>query len=816
LYFPENHRQWETCAQSIEHRIANKPGIHRVQIIPQTQPDPTNNQAAIELDYDPDLLSLAEISRYVQQAGATFNESIACLILPIEGLVSSRLEHPIQAALNKLPGVTATISFASQTLRVEFDRRQCALPEIVRQLDRFGVHIKPGPAKTTRTPPHRDWITNARQWMVLARKQPDLVTAVLGGLCLIAAWLMHVTTGPDWLRFELLILSYILCGWRTTWIMLKSLRHLQFDIDLLMFAAAFGAASLGHYEEGALLLLLFALGGAGENLAMNKARSAITALAAIVPQTAIVLDPQRGQREVPVEELRVLDRVLIRPSQRVPADGHVVGGASAIDQSPITGESIPIEKTVGDTVFAGSINGDGLLTIEVSKPSNDNTIAKIIRLVEEAQSTKSQTQIFTDRVEHWYVPIVLIVTTVLITIPPLLNIPSPRNTSIWAGWFYQAMAFLTAASPCALAIGTPAAVLSGIGRAARGGVLIKGGSHLENLSRVQAIAFDKTGTLTRGRPEVTDIFCFDPHWNETSLLSIATSIERGSEHPLAQAIVAEAEARELHAPPADDVEQVPGLGIVGHVDSRRVAIGRLAIMNTIHAPGSSPDQIDNARNHVEKLESQGKTTMLVAIDAKIVGAIGLADQPRPGAQSMIDQLKHLGIRRTIMLTGDNSRTAAAVARSVGIDQYYAELLPADKLEKVKQLDREYGQVAMVGDGVNDAPAMANATVGIAVGGALGSTSDVALETADVALLSDDLHKLPEAIGISRFARRIIVQNLIIALGVIFILAPLAALGYSTIYTAVIFHEGSTVIVVINALRILAYHPPPSPQPDPSS
>jgi Cd2+/Zn2+-exporting ATPase len=757
------------------------------------------------LDYDPDLLSLAQINRYVEQAGGCLDESMAYLVLPIEGLVSPRGEHAVQAALNKIPGVVASISFASQALRVEFDRRQCALPEIVRQLDRFGIRVLPqAPVKQEPAARKTDHARACCQRVESAAHYPDLLTAIVGGFLLAGAWTVHALDGPEALRLPLLAATYVLCGWRTAIVMLHSLRQLRLDIDLLMFAAAFGAAFLGHYEEGGLLLFLFALGGAGERLAMSRARRAIQALAAVAPQTAIVLDPQGGQREVRVEQLSVGDRLLVRPGQRVPADGPVVAGASAVDQSPITGEAIPVEKTVGDPVYAGSINGDGLLTIQVSKPSSENTIAKIIRMVEEAQSTKSPTQQFTDQVERWYVPIVLITTACLIVIPPLLGLPSSRDDSSWAGWFYQAMAFLTAASPCALAIGTPAAVLSGIGRAARGGVLIKGGVHLENLGRARVVAFDKTGTLTRGRPEVTDIIPLTPAWDQTELLATTAAVERGSQHPLAEALVAEADARECPRRIAERVEQIAGFGIVGTVDRQRVMIGRVGMLHRPGAPSIDPDALAAAWQHIRKIEAQGKTTMVVVIDDRIAGVIGLADQPRTGAAAMIGQLKRLGIRRTIMLTGDNTQTAAAVASQIGIDEYHAELLPQDKLLKVRELDRAYGRVAMVGDGINDAPAMANATVGIAVGGASGGGSDVALETADIALLADDLKKLPEAIGVSRLSRRIIIQNLCFALGVMGVLAPFAAMGYTTIYTAVLFHEGSTVLVVLNALRILAY------------
>jgi Cd2+/Zn2+-exporting ATPase len=358
------------------------------------------------------------------------------------------------------------------------------------------------------------------------------------------------------------------------------------------------------------------------------------------------------------------------------------------------------------------------------------------------------------------------------------------------------MAFLTAASPCALAIGTPAAVLSGLARAARGGVLMKGGAHLENLGRVRAIAFDKTGTLTRGRPELTDIVLLDPAMAEADVLALAAAVERNSSHPLAQAIVAEAQARGCpDALAAEDLVQVPAQGVRATVQGRLIAVGKLALATESGGAGARA---------VERLAAEGKTTVAVIVDGSPRAVIGLADRPRPAAADMLDRLRRLGVDRTIMLTGDHAPVAAAIARQIGIDEFHADLLPDDKVNRVRDLVARHGRVAMVGDGVNDAPAMAASTVGIAMGGA---GTDVALETADVALMADDLSKLPEAIGLSRFSRRIIGQNLVIALGVIAVLAPVAALGGTSLGIAVLFHEGSTVVVVLNALRLLIYREP---------
>jgi Zn2+/Cd2+-exporting ATPase len=477
----------------------------------------------------------------------------------------------------------------------------------------------------------------------------------------------------------------------------------------------------------------------------------------------------------------------VRPFERMPVDGVVLTGNSAVDQSPITGESIPVEKSPGDHLFAGTINGDATLAVTVSHRSEETKLAKIIKLVAEAQTTKSPTQVLTDRVERWYVPAVLIVTAAVLVLPPTFGHAS------WSVWFYRAMALLTAASPCALAIGTPAAVLSGIARAARGGVLIKGGVHLENLGRIRAIAFDKTGTLTRGRARVTDVVPVG-QFTADEILALTAGIEQEvSTHPLAAAIVAEARARGVTIDASVDTKQTPGVGVVGRVAGKEVAVGR----PRPEILAASPD----LQKAVATLEAQGKTAVITSIDNVPAGVIGLADHPRENVQNVLDSLRRMGVRRTIMLTGDNARVAAAISKSVGTDEFFAELMPEDKVTKLNELEARYGRTAMVGDGVNDAPALATATVGIAMGGA---GTDVALETADVALMSDALEKLPEAIGLSRFSRRIIAQNLCIALGVILIMSPVAALGQASLGVAVVAHEGSTVLVVLNALRLLVY------------
>ena len=518
---------------------------------------------------------------------------------------------------------------------------------------------------------------------------------------------------------------------------------------------------------------------------MDRARHAIEALADLAPKTALVRR-DGAEVEVPVEELLRGDVVIVKPGQRLPADGKVTEGNSAVDQSPVTGESVPVDKGPGDAVFAGTVNGDGVLLVEVTKLATESTLARMVRLVSDAQTQKSPTQNFTDRIERVFVPVVLIGAGLLIAVPPLFGFPFAES-------FYRAMAVLVAASPCALAIGTPAAVLSAVARAAQAGVLIKGGAHLENLGRLTAIAFDKTGTITVGKPRLTDIVAFGATENE--VLALAAALESRSGHPLAQAIVAAARERGLRWHEPADVEAVNGKGIRATLGAQRIEIGNLKLF-----AGEAMSAEVTAQ--VERLESAGRTTMLVRADGRFAGVVGLMDTPRTGVAAVLAELRSLGVTKTVMLTGDNERVARAVAQDVGLEDVRASLLPEDKIAIVAGLVEQYGQAAMVGDGANDGPALARATVGIAMGGA---GTDVALEAADVVLMSDDLGKLPFAVGLSRAARAVIRQNLFIALGAVALLIPATLFGWAGLGLAVLIHEGSTIVVVFNALRLLTYH-----------
>jgi Cd2+/Zn2+-exporting ATPase len=570
--------------------------------------------------------------------------------------------------------------------------------------------------------------------------------------------------------------------------------RLTFDIDLLMLLAALGASLLGEWVEGAFLLFLFSLAHALEHYALGRARGAIRALADLAPPTARVLREEK-MVEVPIEEVVLGEVVVVRPAERVPVDGEVHDGRSAVNQAPITGESVPVEKSPGDEVFAGTVNGDGALFVTATRVAGDRTLDRVIALVEEAQTQKAPTQRFTERFERVFVPTILVADLLLIVVPPLLGLWP------WAVSFYRGMAMLVAASPCALALGTPSAVLAGIAQAARHGVLIKGGAHLENLGALRAIAFDKTGTLTVGEPRLTDL---SPAAGvpDDELLAVTAAVERHSQHPLAEAVVAHADRKGLSQLHAGELESLTARGVRARVAGEVVEVGNLRLWE--ESGSAIPEEV---RSAVATLQAAGHSTMAVRQGGRWLGVIGVADRPREGVREVLQRLRGMGIDTLAMLTGDNRGVGEAIAREVGVNEVRADLLPEDKVAAVRELLREHGQVAMVGDGVNDAPALAHATVGIAMGGA---GTAVALETADVALMGDELSKLPFAVGLSRQARGIIRQNLYVSLGVIALLILATTTGFVGIGPAVFIHEGSTLVVIGNALRLLGYQQERSP------
>lgn len=550
-------------------------------------------------------------------------------------------------------------------------------------------------------------------------------------------------------------------------------------IDLLVSIAAIGALIIGEYWEAAAVTFLFAIGHALEAGTMNKTRSALAELVAVAPDVAVVLR-EGTQVEVPAAQVRQDETVLVKNGAKVPVDGVVIAGTGALDEASITGESIPVEKSDGDQVYAGTISRSGFLQVRATGIGADTTLARIIHRVEEAQDAKARTQTFMERFSTWYTPGIILLALV---------------TGLVTGDVVLALTLLVIGCPGALVISIPVGIVAGIGRGAKDGILIKGGEFLETSAKIDAVALDKTGTLTEGKPYLTDVTVLDPALDRSDVLTWAARAEAGSEHPLAPPVIdaAREEGLEIHGLP-ESTEPVPGRGIVAEVDGHRVSIGNLPLLET---EGITEDR--GAGDEVDRLASQGRTPMVVALDGRVIGVIAVADRIREDAAEMVARLHRSGVRQVVMLTGDNRRVAEAVAREVGVDEVRAELLPEDKLTVVQELKDRGRTVAMVGDGVNDAPALATADIGVAMGAA---GTGVAIETADIALMKDDLLKLPQAVGLARRTVRVMHQN--IALAVITVLALLAGVfaGGVTMAVGMLVHEASVLLVIINAMRLL--------------
>jgi Cd2+/Zn2+-exporting ATPase len=571
-----------------------------------------------------------------------------------------------------------------------------------------------------------------------------------------------------------------------------SLRLRSLDINVLMMIAAAGAIAIGQWTEAATVVFLFAVAQALEARTLERARAAIRGLIDLTPADALLRDAH-GERRVPVDDIRVGAVIVVRPGEKIPLDGTVVAGLSEVNQAPVTGESLPAEKTPGDGVFAGTINGRGALEIQVTKLRRDTTLARIIHLVERAQAQRAPSQALVERFARIYTPAVIVLAIVVAVVPPLvIHGAAAGHYDVWQTWLYRALVLLVVSCPCALVISTPVSIVAALAGAARKGVLIKGGAHLERISRVRCIAFDKTGTLTRGKPEVVDVVALNGG-QASAVISLAASVEQRSTHPIAQAIVDHAISESISSSAADGVTSLSGRGTEGSVDGRRVLLGshRLFEERQLCSPA--------LHDRVDAVNAAGRTAVLVAHDEQPIGIIAVADRSRDTGKAAIEMLRRQGVDSIVMLTGDSAATAQAIGSELGVDEVRAELLPEDKVTAIRELREKHGTVAMVGDGVNDAPALALADVGIAMGAA---GSDVALETADVALMAEDLLRIPYTLRLSRATMRNIKANMAISIAMKagFVIAAIA--GVATLWIAVLADTGASVIVIANALRLL--------------
>lgn len=610
-------------------------------------------------------------------------------------------------------------------------------------------------------------------------------------LFIILGYASQLTSGEDGSQTILAFLAAILIGGYSLFkVGLKNLVKLQFDMKTLMSIAIIGAAIIGEWSEGAVVVILFAISEALEKYSMDKARASIRSLMDIAPKEALI---KRNDKEmlIHVEDIIVGDIMLVKPGQKIAMDGLVIKGNSSVNQAAITGESVPVEKQVDDEVFAGTLNEEGMLEVQVTKRVDDTTIAKIIHLVEEAQAERAPSQAFVDRFAKYYTPTIMLVAALVAIIPPLLF------SADWSEWVYQGLAVLVVGCPCALVVSTPVSIVTAIGNAARNGVLIKGGIYLEETGALKAIAFDKTGTLTKGVPVVTDFAVISDVKDRNYILSVIAALEYRSQHPLAAAIIKRTDQEGLPFKGLEVTEfsSITGKGIKGTIEGMTYYIGSPKWFEELLDKGLNQE----IQKQILTLQNQGKTVMVIGIDKQIKALIAVADEVRETSRSVIQKLHALGIKKTIMLTGDNQGTANAIGSQVGVSEVQAELLPQDKLDFIKQLRQEYGKVAMVGDGINDAPALASATVGVAMGGA---GTDTALETADIALMGDDLRKLPFTIKLSRKALQIIKQNITFSIAIKLIALLLVIPGWLTLWIAIFADMGATLLVTLNSLRLL--------------
>lgn len=719
-----------------------------------------------------DATDVPELIRAIEATAARVADRYRTHTWMVRGMDSTQCATVIEYALDRMTGVlSASVGYATERLVLEYDRELVSEREIEARVEALGYALEEPPAghvcafhggSEGLAPKLGPWLVGLSgaalaSGLVLERLKPELalVPPVLYAIALLSAGFFPAKTA------------------------LASLRQLRADIETLTVLAAIGAGFMGAWFEGGFLLFLFSLGHSLEHRAMERARRAVDALATLRPEVARV---RRGGAvvELATAEVKLDEIAVVRPGDRVALDGTIVDGASHLDEAVLTGESLPVAKAAGDPVYAGTINKDGALEVRVTRLASESTLAKLVDLVASAEARKSPDQRFTARIERRVVPIVLAAAPTLAVVLAITG--TPVQDAVLRG-----LSLLVAAAPCALAVATPSVVLSAVARAARGGVLIKGGADLHALGQVRALAFDKTGTLTEGKPKLLAVVGDDP----AALLAAAAGAELLSGHPLAGAVIAGAAERGITPGHGQDLVAVHGKGIRATVDGQPVAIGRLDWLENVS---------DQTRAEVTRLEMQGMTTLVVQRAGQTLGVLGVADTLRPDARDALTALSKLGLDRTVLLSGDNNRVAKAIAASVGITEVKAPLLPEEKVREIRDLAR-HGGVGMVGDGVNDAPALAAASVGVAMGGA---GSDVALQTADVVLMGDDLRRLPFAVGLARAANRAAKQNIGFALVVAGVLVAATIAGQVGISQAVVMHEGSTLVVVFNGLRLLRW------------
>lgn len=764
------------------HTLDDHEGILRVSADPE--------HAIVDVEFNPAVLTDSDVRSLIKEHITQVESSIRRSTFRLDGNACEACAQKLEKRVARIPGVRrATATYLGKVLSVTFDSDIEPESRVATDLKNTGADISPLPTHA------KESASFSKR--LLRGELNEEISCALGFVFLIAALIVEKTVGHDTAAHTLYTLAYIFAGQEGVRSAFASLREKVLDVDVLMVLAALGAAAIGAPFEGALLLFLFSFSNVLQRHAMERTQKAIESLLTLRPTEALV-KRDGGNVKVPVEEILIGETVIVRPGEQIPVDGVLTEGSTNVDESSLTGESMPVAKSVGGALFAGTLNQSGGIELTVTKRAEDSTLARMVKLVAEAQAEKSKTQRFLEKAEQYYAMGVIAFTIGVFLVPWLFQ------GATFAHAFYRAMTIMVVASPCALVISTPATVLSAIGGAARRGILIKGGSHLERAARIDIVAIDKTGTLTVGKPSLTGLVTASGIHPVSSipadglaLLRVAAALEAKSEHPLAHAIVKSARDLGIDPPVATDFQSTAGKGAEATVDTTRYLVGSERLFRELNAAG-----LDPLFALSQPMQNDGKTCVWLGSrngdQVTALAVLAMADTIRPAARDLAKQLKHLGVKKVVMLTGDQRLVAEAIAREAHVDEVRAELLPADKLEVIRQLKTE-GAVMMVGDGVNDAPALAMSDLGVAMGAA---GTDVAMETADIVLMGDRLENIPLLLSHTRRAKRVLYQNLVFASAVIVVLI-ISALGFSLpLPLGVVGHEGSTVLVCLNGLRLL--------------
>lgn len=691
----------------------------------------------------------------------------------IEGLSCTNCAGKFEKNVKQLPGVTsATVNFGASKISVEGQTT-------IEELEEAGAFEN----LIIRDDQENDEQVRSKESFI----KRNIALIISLGFILVAV-ISQLSLGEDHLLTKALyILAIIIGGFDLFKEGFSDLIKLDFSMESLMTIAIIGAAFIGEWAEGSIVVILFAISEALERFSMDKARQSIRSLMDIAPKEALI---RRNNVEqlVSVDKIDIDDIMIIKPGQKIAMDGLVINGHSSVNQAAITGESVPVEKQLDDEVFAGTLNEEGVLEVKVTKKVTDTTIAKIIHLVEEAQGERAPAQAFVDKFAKYYTPFIIIMALLIVVVPPLFF------GGDWNKWLYQGLSILVVGCPCSLVISTPVSIVSAIGNAAKNGVLVKGGVYLEEIGHLRAIAFDKTGTLTKGKPVVTDFIATSSE-TDINYLSIISSLESLSQHPLASAILNEADKTNVDykSIQIEDFQSITGKGLTGIHQNIRYYIGSPKLFS------ASVIEETAVKVQYRQFQEQGKTAMYFGTDEQILGVIAVADEVRDSSAAVISELHKLSIEHTIMLTGDNTKTAESIGKQLGVTEIKGDLMPQEKLDSIKALRTTYNKVAMVGDGINDAPALAASTIGIAMGGA---GTDTALETADVALMGDDLQKLPFIVRLSRQTLKVIKQNITFSLGIKLLALLLVIPGWLTLWIAIVADMGATLLVTLNGLRLM--------------